>query len=204
MYNFDEDYYENGIKKGISGYENYHYIPTRSYSEAIELVKRFNFNSIIDYGAAKGFLVHALRQLGKEAYGEDISDYALSHCLPSVKEYMSRPSKRKTDLLFGKDVMEHVSEFDMPNLLKFLYKKADKFVFVIPLGDKEIYRIREYEVDKTHLIKKDEDWWINIFNQCGYIIESFDYSMGRIKEKWTIPYPFGNGFFVLNKGSINE
>lgn len=199
LFNFNKDYFENGIRKGLSGYEDYHYIPTRSYSEAIELVNRFNFNSIIDYGAAKGFLVHALRQLGKEAYGEDISDYAIKNCLPDVQTYMSKPCNRKVDFMVGKDVLEHVHEEEMPTLLEFLYEKANLFLFVIPLGEDSMYRIREYEVDKSHYTKQNEDWWIDIFRTTGYKIKSFDYTMGRIKEKWTSVYPFGNGFFVLEK-----
>lgn len=199
MCNFNKDYFENGIKKGLSGYENYHYIPTRSYSEAIELVKRFDFNSVIDYGAAKGFLVHALRQLGKEAYGEDISDYAIENCLPDVQKYMSKPGNRQVDFMVGKDVLEHVHEDEMLFLLEFLYTKANQFLFVVPLGEDGMYRIREYEVDKSHYTKRDEDWWLDIFKLAGFKIKAFDYSMGRIKEKWTTVYPFGNGFFILGK-----
>ena len=33
---FNEDYYIRGISTHKSGYENHHYIPTRSYEEAIE------------------------------------------------------------------------------------------------------------------------------------------------------------------------
>lgn len=196
---YNRDYYEDGIRKGLSGYENYHYINTRSFSEAIEIIKRFKFNSVIDYGAAKGFLVHALRQLGKEAYGEDISDYALSVCLEDVRPYMSKPCDRKADLLVGKDVLEHISVDEMPAILEFLRNRAEQFLFVIPLGDNDVFRIREYEIDVTHVTKKDEDWWINSFRDAGFQIIDFDYSMGRIKEKWTRIYPFGNGFFTLGK-----
>ena len=196
---YGEDYYENGIKKGLSGYDHYRWMPTRSYSEAIEIIKRFNFESVIDFGAAKGYLVHALRQLGKDAYGEDISDYALENCFPSVKEFLSKPSFRKTDLLICKDVMEHINEDEVESTLKFLYTKADQFLFVIPLGDNDSFRIREYEIDKSHVTKKDEDWWIDKFRKCGFMIISFDYSMGKIKEKWTSTDPFGNGFFILEK-----
>ena len=34
---FNEAYYENGVKAGISGYENYKWIPTRSIPEAISI-----------------------------------------------------------------------------------------------------------------------------------------------------------------------
>ena len=201
---FNKDYYEDGIKKGISGYENYHWIPTRSYSEAIDIIKRFKFTSVIDYGCAKGFLVHALRQLGKEAYGEDISDYAIAKCMQDVKNYISKPTLNTSDLLICKDVMEHINENDVDSVLATLFKKSNKFLFVIPLGDDDALRIREYEIDKTHVTKKDEDWWLNKFKTAGFKIEEFSYSMGKIKEKWTNTYPFGNGFFVLNGNGNNK
>ena len=59
-YIFDENYYENGIKMGISGYENYKWLPTRSIPEAISICENIEFTSVLDFGCAKGFLVHAL------------------------------------------------------------------------------------------------------------------------------------------------
>lgn len=191
---FNEDYFENGVKKGISGYENYHYIPERSYSEAISIAQFCSLpNTFLDFGCGKGYLVHALRQLGIDAYGEDISDYALSNCHPRVKGFVSRPTTRFFDFIFAKDVLEHV-----PNLqetLSALRERCDHGLFVVPLGDNGVYRIREYEVDKTHLIKEDEDFWIDNFRKAGFDFVDFSYSLGHIKEKWLSVHPFGNGFF---------
>jgi SAM-dependent methyltransferase len=196
---FNEDYYENGITKGISGYQNYCWIPHRSYSEATEIVARFSFDTILDSGCAKGFLVHALRQLGKQAYGEDISEYALGHCFPGVEEYVSKPSDRKVDFVFSKDVLEHVPLENLFKLLIDLRNRCNQALFVIPLGDHGIFRIKEYEIDKTHIIKEDEDWWINVFGACGLKVKSFSYSMGAIKEHWITSHKYGNGFFIVEK-----
>tara|TARA_Y100000593_G_scaffold43084_1_gene82541 strand:- start:33 stop:635 length:603 start_codon:yes stop_codon:yes gene_type:complete len=197
MNKFDRDYYEDGVRKGISGYEDYRWMPTRSIPEALDIKRNFNFKTCVDYGCAKGFLVNALRLLGCDAYGEDISQYALDSCHPDVKEYVSLPNNKKYDLLICKDVLEHVNEEDLPGLLKSFTEKSNQFFFVIPLGDEDRFRIREYEVDITHVTKKDESWWINLFRKCGMELIDFSYSMGSVKEKWIDPYPHGNGFFVL-------
>jgi hypothetical protein len=144
--------------------------------------------------------VHALRILGCEAYGEDISNYALENCHPGVKSYLSEPNDKKYDLLICKDVLEHISAQDLPDFLRQLRKKADKFLFAVPFGDNDLFRIREYEVDVTHVTKKDEEWWFDLFKKQGFVIDEFSYNFGSIKEKWTNSFPYGNGFFKLSQG----
>ena len=68
---------------------------------------------------------------------------------------------------------------------------------MIPLGDNDRFRIREYEVDVTHVTKKDEEWWIKMFESQDMQLVQFSYSLGSIKEKWIEPHPHGNGFFIL-------
>lgn len=197
MNQFTKDYYEDGVRKHISGYENYHWQPTRSIPEALDITDNFEFDSCVDYGCAKGYLVHALRIIGCNAFGEDFSDYAISHCHPAVKGYVSSPNENKYDLLICKDMLEHVPEIDIPGLLQDFKRKSNRFFFVIPLGDENRFRIREYEVDVTHVTKKDEEWWVNMFSSQGLKLKKFSYSMGSMKRKWIDQYPYGNGFFTL-------
>jgi len=194
---FTKDYYEDGIRKHISGYENYNWMPTRSIPEAIDIKEYFKFDTCVDYGCAKGFLVNALRIIGCNAYGEDISEYAIGNCHPNVRDYVSLPNDNVYDLLICKDVLEHIPEKDIPNVLQQFKKKSSQFFFVIPLGDNDRFRIREYEVDITHVTKKDEEWWIKMFESQGMKLVKFSYSFGSIKEKWIQPHPHGNGFFIL-------
>lgn len=199
MNRFTKDYYEDGIRKHISGYENYKWMPTRSIPEALDIQEYFDFNTCVDYGCAKGFLVHALRIIGCDAYGEDISEYAVTNCHPEVEEYISLPNEKKYDLLICKDVLEHIEVKDIPGVLENFKDKSHQFFFTIPLGDKDRFRIREYEVDITHVTKKDEEWWINMFESQGFKLNKFSYQFGSIKKKWIDQYPYGNGFFVLQK-----
>ena len=208
MNQFDEDYYERGVEKHKSGYTNYHYMPERSYSEAIEIVKKFaDCETVLDFGCAKGFLVHTLQKLGKYTAGEDISEYAIENCLPSVRDRVFHLNKEdiddtlvqiKYDLVIAKDILEHVPENEMLKTMDYLAARTNKYLFAgIRLGDNDLFRIREFEVDVTHVTKKDEDWWIESFQEAGFKLKEFAYSMGAIKEKWTKQFPYGNGFFIL-------
>ena len=202
MHLFTKDYYEDGIRKHISGYEEYKWMPTRSIPEALDIIDKFDFKTCVDYGCAKGFLVHALRILGCDAYGEDISEYAIENCHPAVKDYVSSPNDKVYDLLICKDVLEHINEVTIPDVLEKFLRKSNQFFFTIPLGDNDRFRIREYEVDVTHVTKKDEEWWINMFERNGFKLKEFRYTLGSIKEKWIPDNPYGNGFFILE--SVND
>lgn len=200
---FDKDYYECGVEKKISGYSNFRYLPTRSFEEASTLKNLWGSGSLLDYGCAKGFLVHSLRQLGFDAYGFDISEYAIKNCHPRVVEYVFNKSKKnvKYSLVLCKDVMEHVPEGSVPAVLEdikgLLEDEIGEALFVIPLGDDDKFRIREYEMDVTHVTKKGEDWWIDQLRSAGFRINDFKYSLGNIKKKWTSQYEYGNGFFLV-------
>jgi hypothetical protein len=203
---FNKDYYENGVKKKISGYENYQWIPTRSIPEAITIKNNIKFESALDYGCAKGFLVHALNMLtDKEIYGVDISEYAIENGLPQVKNKLYKINElaseaiKSVDLIIAKDVLEHIHEDKIDVILSDFYSISNQVLLVIPLGDNDKFRIREYEMDVTHVTKKDEEWWINKIRKSGYKLKNFDYNMGEIKIKWTKQFQYGNGFFLLEK-----
>ena len=199
-HNFTEDYYENGVKNQLSGYENYRWMPTRSIPEAISIIDAIEFNSCLDFGCAKGYLVHALSLLGKDAWGVDISEYAIANCHPDVKDKLFHWTQSmneftmKADLVIAKDVLEHIHEQDIPDILRQLRRVGDQALFVIPLGENELFRIREYEIDKTHVTRQDEQWWLTKMREAGFTLVRFSYEMGHVKQNWK-QYPFGNGFF---------
>ena len=203
---FDHDYYENGVKKKVSGYENYTWMPTRSIPEAISICENINFSSAIDFGCAKGFLVHALNLVSDlEIIGVDISKYAIDNCLPQVKEKVMVMNETlsalniKTDLIIAKDVLEHIPEDEIDSILSDFYLCCEQALLIIPLGDNDKFRIREYEMDVTHVTKKDEEWWFGKIRKSGFRVKKFSYELGSIKEKWVKEFPYGNGFFHISK-----
>jgi len=68
------------------GYGGYRY-DGRWQPVAHDIIKHFDLkqgDKVLDVGCAKGFLVKDLLALGIDAYGIDVSEYALNNCEPEV------------------------------------------------------------------------------------------------------------------------
>ena len=198
---FDEKYFEDGVRHRVSAYENYRWMPERSIREASSIINNISFTTVLDFGCAKGFMVHALRLLGKEAHGVDVSEYAITNCHPKVKEYLTvvdtaEDIKGGWDLIIAKDVLEHIPKEEIPSVLAALRRRCKTIFVAVPLGDGTRYRIREYEMDITHVTKEPEEWWLTTLVDAGFKIKYFDYEFGHLKENWTVPHPYGNAFIV--------
>ena len=198
---FDEKYFEDGVRHRVSAYENYRWMPERTIREASSIINNIKFDTVLDYGCAKGFMVHALRLLGKEAYGADVSEYAVENCHPKVKEYLQVIETTEQlsggwDLIIAKDVLEHIPKDLIPSVLSELRRRCKTLFVAVPLGDGKRYRIREYEMDVTHVVREPEEWWLTSIVDAGFKIKYFDYEFGHLKENWTENHPHGNAFIV--------
>ncbi len=76
-----------------SSYEGYYYDPNTWLPIAKNIIDYFQLksgNKILDIGCAKGFLVKALKAFNPqiEAFGIDISEYAIKNCEPEVVGYL--------------------------------------------------------------------------------------------------------------------
>ena len=200
---FNENYYENGTKTGVSLYENYSWKPELSFPMACELKILYPNYSILDFGCAKGYLVHALRKLNVEAYGFEVSRYAISKVFNSIKPFIYTPeahSLPQVDLVFVKDTLEHINESSIRSVLRSLHDICKEMFVIVPFGENGQYRINEYNKDKTHVICRNEAWWKNTFLCSHFKIEKFTYRFRGFKDNWH-RYKYGNGFFKLIKNS---
>jgi len=198
---FDEKYFEDGVRNRVSAYENFRWMPERTIREASSIINNIPFENVLDYGCAKGFMVHALRLLGKQAHGVDISDYAIRNCHPAVKSYVSVIDDVEEltggwDLIIAKDVLEHTTKDLVPSILEAFRIRTKQLFVAVPLGDGKRYRIREYEMDVTHIIREPEEWWLTTIVNAGFKIKFFDYQFHHVKANWTNPHPHGNAFIV--------
>lgn len=201
---FDQNYFENGRKSGKSWFENYHWMPKRSFREALAFIDYMEIPDnarILDLGTAKGFLVRAFRELEYNADGCDISDYALSFAPSGCWNCSTKNSwisHGQYTHVVCKDVFEHLTEMKLYEIMDNLSLVTSKLMCVIPMGDEDKYRIPEYHYDISHILAKNEDWWYNRFNKCGWkIIKDSNYVPG-IKENWQYIHD-GNHVFVLEK-----
>lgn len=192
MHLFDKDYFENGIATGKSCYENYRWMPIRSFKEAIAFIEYSGIDSssnVIDIGCAKGFLVRAMRTLEINAEGCDISDYALSFCrsiswdAKRTNEWIARNNFYTHAVL--KDVLEHCMKTELQEMVAKIREIAHKFTCVVPIGIEGKYVIDEYHKDPSHHIAESVEWWTKTFYQNGWcIIKSCDHVPG-IKDNYS-------------------
>ncbi len=210
---YNEEYFERGAVTGISGYMNYGWMPELTMRMAHFYVMNLPIeinDKVLDFGCAKGYMVKSLRLLDVEAYGVDISEYAISNCDTKVIKFCKKIHgledaelfDKKYDWMIAKDVFEHISENELRILLKRSLEKVNKIFAVIPLAAENIsgkYIIQDYDFDKTHIVAKTKDWWINLFSEMGWTLEKFSYSFRGCKENWTTVFPEGNGFFVITR-----
>lgn len=204
---YDKKYFEDGIASGKSCYTNYRWMPELTIPMAYFMINELNIRSgenLLEIGCSKGYLIKALRLLDIEAYGTDVSTYAINHVDPEVKEFCRLstnedpfPFKKNFDWVITKDVLEHIPENHLHDTFASINGYCKKMYHVIPLGDNDKFRIPEYHLDKSHVTIKDENWWEEFFNSHGWKIESLKYKVKGIKENWSEHHPTGNGFFTL-------
>lgn len=81
---------------------------------------------ILDIGCAKGYVVEGLRDFNVDAYGIDVSEYAINEAEEKVKPYLTVADVRihlknyeinEFDFIFSRWTMGCFSEEDLPNLI---------------------------------------------------------------------------------------
>ena len=131
---------------------------------------------VLDIGCAKGFLVKDLLDLGIDAYGVDVSEYALQNCMPETVGRLHLCSAE--DICFPKDSFAAVLSINtLHNLDKLLIKKALKKIENISSG-KAFVQVDSYHSDEQK--KLFESWvltaryhdfpdkWLQLFKEAGY------------------------------------
>lgn len=207
---YDADYFEHGPIAGVSGYMNYSWMPERTLRMAHHLILSLGITGkVLDFGCAKGFLVRALRILGVEAWGVDVSEYAIEHADPEVRQYLysawelaARPGSKNSydnyDWMIAKDVFEHLTEDELKAQLEITREHIKRLFVAVPLGDGSKFTIPAMDLDVTHRLAKPIEWWVKAFNDGGWRVNLWAYKWPGMKENWTDHFPEGNAFFALS------
>lgn len=205
---FDRDYFENGRITGKSAYQNYRWLSGLTIEMCKTIISNLDIGeseTILDFGCAKGFMVKAFRMLGRECYGADISVYAIAQAPEDVRPFLNLIEMprdialigdRPFDWVVAKDVLEHVPHEEIDEVLGQLSDISHKTLFVIPLGDGNRYYVPENELDTTHIIREDSDWWVERFKRSGWGVIRTTFRMPPVKERHA-GWERGTGFFVL-------
>lgn len=132
---------------------------------AAGIVRDINPTSVLDAGCALGFLVEGLRSRGVEAFGIDVSSYAIDRVHESVKAYCSRrslvePLERRYDLIVCIEVLEHVDRADIDRVVENLCGHTDDIIFSSTPFD---YR------EDTHVSVRPPESWAELFFRHDFV-----------------------------------
>jgi predicted TPR repeat methyltransferase len=208
MSQYDKDYFENGPQTGKSLYTNYRWLPEVTIPIAHHLATYLGLkpqDKILDFGCSKGYTVKALRLLGLDAYGVDISDYAMSQIDEHTRPYcklisdLEYPFGFDIGTLITKDVLEHLSKEQLVSFLNNYGKHVDTMLHIMPLGDSGVYRLSEAHLDPTHVVAEDEFWWKDLFESCGFEVLDIRHTIFGVKDNWLVKNPKGIGFFKISR-----
>lgn len=172
---FDETYFQNGIAAGVSCYERYRWLAEETLGMCQSLIDQLPIilgQTTLDFGCSRGYIVRALGILHREAFGCDISRYAIENADPAVKERvklcdgLSIPWEGDFDWVLAKDVLEHLAPDDLPALLQNIAMKTKRIFVIVPLAEDGEYLVTKENWDITHQIREGIEWWVEMIGQC--------------------------------------
>lgn len=183
-----KDYWVSGKSKNKSGYEQFHIDWTWNGKLVQHLISAWpdiKRHKVLDLGCAYGQVVACLYKNGINAYGIDISDFAVQQ---GQKEY--KPLKARTrqgschdlsyyganefDFLYSQQVFEHIPKQYCEQLAKETFRVAKKNAIlwcglVLDLNsDFQPQGHNPEDPDKTHINLRPRQWWDDIFTKAGW------------------------------------
>ncbi len=130
---------------------------------AERIVQDIHPGSLLDAGCAMGFLVEGLRQRGVEAWGVDVSEYAIAQVHDSIKPFcktgsITEPFDRNYDLISCIEVLEHIPASEAEIALQNICQHTDDVLFSsTPFDYKEV----------THVNVHPPEYWAGMFARQG-------------------------------------
>jgi 2-polyprenyl-3-methyl-5-hydroxy-6-metoxy-1,4-benzoquinol methylase len=149
---------------------------------ADQVIERLHPTSVLDAGCAWGFLVEALRKRGVDAWGVDVSEYAIAHVDDSVKEFcwqgsLVEPLLRPYDLVTCIEVIEHMPSDESDTAIANLCAASDRVLLSSTPGD---------YWEPTHLNVQPPENWAAAFARHGFVRDvDFD---GSFLTPWAVLY----------------
>jgi SAM-dependent methyltransferase len=178
---YDKEYFES------TGYVN--------YDGAIYRIRQFityflfglyykyglKAKTILDIGCATGMSVWVFRKIFRmEAYGVDISQYAVENSIESVRDYIMwgdvstanfSAQIKRFDLVVSFDAIEHIQPSMLNTAINNIFSLADTAVLGIYVLD-EFSAIRQNligHIHMSHFCERSSSWWLDTFSSYNWV-----------------------------------
>ena len=172
---YGRQYFDGSRKYGYGGY----YYDGRWIKVAEYIKKKYRLkkkSKVLDIGCAKGFLVKDLLDQGVDAYGLEISNYAIENSMPETYGRIHKGSaktlpfpNKSFDLVLAINVIHNLSKQDCLKAIKEIVRvsKKDSLIQVDAYNN-----LKEKAICKKWILTaKYYDYpknWIKLFKKAGY------------------------------------
>jgi SAM-dependent methyltransferase len=120
----------------LSGYERYDRDTSNANAAAYLVWRALPATTALDVGCATGFVVEALRELGTDALGVDVSRYAITHAAPGARGRIRQGDLRRGlpfadgsfEVVTALETLEHLSPPDVPAALAEIARVTSSWV----------------------------------------------------------------------------
>lgn len=166
---YDAEYYSEGYATDSEDAYGRHGEWLEFFSKVAQRIKKdIGPASALDVGCAFGLLVEALNDKGIDAYGVDISPYAISQAradmvdrlqVGSLLDGVPMNGLQKYDLVICTEVLEHLLPEDAERAVASLCSASDRILFSSSPDDFE---------EPTHFNVLPTKEWLGLFEAKGY------------------------------------
>ena len=161
---YGEHYYENYRSGSGLPYSRISVWLNFFGSVADRIVKDIGPRTVLDVGCAKAFLVEALRDRGVDAYGLDVSEYAIGQVRDDVRGFCWVASAAaaipgRYDLAVCIEVLEHLAPAEAEAAVANLCAVTDDVLFSSTPDD---------DGDSTHVNVQPVEHWADLFARQGF------------------------------------
>ena len=175
---FGKDFFDGDRKHGYGGFS---YMPRFWGPVVPTFIKYWNLtpdSSILDVGCAKGFMMHDIKEAIKDIkiQGIDISDYAISNCIDSMKDYVHVADAKDLpfednsfDVVISINTIHNLDRKECGKALQEIERVSKKHSFVtVDAYRSEVEKQRMYAWNLTAKTIMSVDDWVSFFKKIGY------------------------------------
>ena len=180
---YDESYFENYSSAESVSYSRAESTWTSFFSRVADrIVDDLAPSSVLDVGCALGLLVEALRDRGVDAWGIDVSAWAISQVPDELKPYcavrsISEPLTDRYELITAIEVLEHLPAWAIDSAIRNLTQHTDCILLSSTASELD---------DITHLNVRTPDFWGAQFARHGFF-RDFEYDASYISgDAWLV------------------
>lgn len=195
---YDRDYFIGGNKSNYGDYKEVSGV----IKELSEMIFRlFHPKSLLDIGCAYGYAPIYLRKMGVEAYGIDISDFAIAQ---GGKNYLVVGDA--TDLQCFKDgqfevvlaseLMEHIPEVKIDKAVEEAKRVSKKFIVYLIAMTGFTSHDSVHDHDISHVSMKNRKFWLKKFEKFN-LVRDREKENALNTDKLSIKMGWSGRFFVL-------